>query len=207
MQCGSLCCGGDPATDSVRVDASAVHAAAMAEQLRAERDGETLAREEERLRLDEAQRQRLEEQEEQRAGEQRRRLEEEEEAAQRAAEEEAQSASEERTRRAAEETCLREQHGRKQALKSFCKQNGFTDISVHTVLDVINLPASLCCRAGQCANRGDVAQGGRQRRTEELLREDCRAHGAEARQERFTYERAAPPGQCGSVSFRWGVSQ
>jgi len=142
--CAGPCSGISPITDSVRVDLSAIAAAAEAEQLRAEQEeAERLAREqeeearrlaeqeaeqraeEERQRQEEEERMRLEEQ---RAREEAERLEEER---RRAAEERARLEREERARReeAERQARLKEERERKEALDAWCLQHGFADIS------------------------------------------------------------------------------
>jgi len=136
--CAGPCSGSNPTTDSVRVDVSAVGAAAEAERLRAEQEeAERLAREE-----DEREAQRLAEQEAQQRAEEEERLRQEEEARLRLQEQRAREERErieEEKRRAAEEKArreeaerqarLKEERERKEALDAFCRQHGFADIS------------------------------------------------------------------------------
>jgi len=135
--CAGPCSGSNPTTDSVRVDLSALGAAAEAERLRAEQEeAERLAREaqqraeEERERQEEEERLRLEEQ---RAIEEAERLEKER---QRAAEEKARLEREEKARLEREEKARREEAERqareeqeRKEVAAFCQQHGFADIS------------------------------------------------------------------------------
>jgi len=135
--CAGPCSGSDPTTDSVRVDISAVGAAAETERLRAEeaarREAEERLAEQEAQQRAEEERQRQEEEEclrleEQRAREEQERLEEER---RRAAEEQARLEREEQARReeAERQARLKEERERKEALHAFCQQHGFADIS------------------------------------------------------------------------------
>jgi len=140
--CAGPCRGSDPTTDSVRVDVSAVAAAADAERIRAEREeAERLEEEREAQRLAEEEAQRLAEEErlrqeeeerlrleEQRAREEQERLEEER---RRVAEEKLRLEREEQARReeAERQARLKEECERKEALDAFCLQHGFADIS------------------------------------------------------------------------------
>jgi len=139
--CTGPCSGSNPTTDSVRVDVSALGAAAEAERLRsAQEEAERLAREQEqedqRLAEQEAEqraveeRQRQEEErlrlEEQRAREEAERLEERRAAEERARVERAEQARRDEAERQAR---LKEERERQEALDAFCLQHGFTDVS------------------------------------------------------------------------------
>jgi len=139
--CAGPCSGSNPTTDSVRVDLSALGAAAEAERLRAaQEEAERLAREqeEEAQRLAEREAEQRAEEERQRQEEERVRLEEQqarEEAERleerRAAEERARLEREEKARRdeAERQARLKEERERQEALDAFCQQHGFADVS------------------------------------------------------------------------------